>query len=46
MSGTLYKQYRDKVFALARTMLIKHDEIATSINNELIYPLAATQIKL
>lgn len=37
MSGTLYKQYRDKVFALARTMLIKHDEIATSINNELIY---------
>lgn len=37
MSGTLYKQYRDKVFTLARTMLIKHDEIATSINNELIY---------
>lgn len=37
MSGTLYKQYRDKVFTLARTMLIKHDEIATSINHELIY---------
>lgn len=36
MTNSLYKLYRDSVFSLAMTTIVKHSEIATLINNALI----------
>lgn len=37
MSRTQYEIYQKQVFVLAKTLIIKHDEIATSMNNELYW---------
>lgn len=37
MYRTLYETYKKQVFVLAKTLVVKHDEIATSINHELFW---------
>lgn len=37
MSRTQYEIYKEKVFALAKTMIVKHEEIAIAINHELSF---------
>lgn len=37
MSRTLYEIYREQVFVLAKTLIVKHEEIALAINEELYY---------
>lgn len=37
MSRTQYEIYKEKVFALAKTMIVKHEEIAIAVNHELSF---------
>lgn len=37
MSRTQYEIYKEKVFALAKTMIVKHEEIAMAVNHELSF---------
>ena len=37
MSRTQYEIYKEKVFALAKTMIVKHEEIAIALNHELSF---------
>ena len=37
MSRTHYQIYKEQTFVLARTLIVKHEEIASSMNDELYY---------
>ena len=37
MSRTYYQIYKEQTFVLARTLIVKHEEIASSMNTELYY---------
>ena len=37
MSRTYYQIYKEQTFVLARTLIVKHEEVASSMNTELYY---------